>query len=111
MFEWTEERVANYIKFDKEALDELFGSPDGPMGKAMGRAAIRVQTQSKRLCPVDTGLLRASVTHELGKDGDDLVARIGTNVHYAPYVELGTRRMAARSYLRAALDILGGRIT
>jgi len=31
-------------------------------------------------------------------------ARIGTNVEYGPYVELGTSRMRAQPYLRPALD-------
>ena len=35
---------------------------------------------------VDTGVLRSSITFEVE---DDTVA-IGTNVHYAPYIEFGT---------------------
>lgn len=31
-------------------------------------------------------------------------ARIGTNIEYGPYVELGTSRMRAQPYLRPALD-------
>jgi hypothetical protein len=31
-------------------------------------------------------------------------ARIGTNIEYGPYVELGTSRMAAQPYLRPAYD-------
>lgn len=47
---------------------------------------------------VDTGRLRGSISHAI----DDEAAYIGTNVEYAPYVELGTYKMAARPFLRNA---------
>ncbi len=40
-----------------------------------------VETDSKKLCPVDTGRLRNSITYEL--EGDEAVI-IGSNVEYAP---------------------------
>lgn len=44
------------------------------------------ETYAKKYCPVDTGRLKGSITHQ--KDGDDTMY-VGTNVEYAPYVELG----------------------
>lgn len=38
---------------------------------------------------VDTGLLRNSITHQVNKGKKEVY--IGTNVEYAPYVELGHR--------------------
>lgn len=58
----------------------------------------KAESYAKALCPVDTGNLRNSITHF--QQGDD--EYIGTAVEYAPYVELGTRRMTARPYLRPA---------
>ena len=49
---------------------------------------------------VDTGRLRASIDHAV----DDQDVYIGTNVEYAPYVELGTYKMAARPFLRNAIS-------
>lgn len=43
-------------------------------------------------CPVDTGNLRGSITAEV--DENTLVARIGTAVEYAPYIEFGTGEYA-----------------
>lgn len=43
-------------------------------------------------CPVDTGNLRGSITSEV--DAGQLVARIGTPVEYAPYIEFGTGEYA-----------------
>lgn len=56
---------------------------------------------AKRLCPVDTGNLRNSITHQQENEDTEI---IGTNVYYAPYVELGTSRMGARPFLRPAAE-------
>lgn len=56
-------------------------------------------TEITELGAVDTGRLRGSISHAT----DDTSAYIGTNVEYAPYVELGTRKMAARPFLRNAI--------
>lgn len=47
---------------------------------------------------LDTGRLRNSITFATEKDA----VYIGTNVEYAPYVELGTVKMSPRPYLRPA---------
>lgn len=41
-------------------------------------------------CPVDTGLLRSSITHEVDRVGNLVVGTIGTNMDYSPYLEFGT---------------------
>jgi hypothetical protein len=51
----------------------------------------------------DTGRLLGSIKHELGEDAEGLYAKIGTDVAYALYLELGTRYMAPRPFLRPAL--------
>lgn len=66
------------------------------------RAALAVEGGAKERCPVDTGRLRASVTHEVAPDG--LSAVVGTNVEYAPYIEFGTSRMHAQPFLFPALE-------
>lgn len=90
--------------FDKAAMELLFASPAGPMGKVLIRVGHRVTNKAKRLCPVDTGNLRSSINNELRSENGHLVVRVGTNVAYAPYVEFGTRRMRAQPFLRPALD-------
>ena len=47
---------------------------------------------------LDTGRLRNSITHAT----DDEAAYIGTNVEYAPYVELGARNRKGLHYLQQA---------
>ena len=52
-------------------------------------------------CPVLTGTLRRSITHVMALDGRTVY--VGSNMEYAPYVEMGTSKMTAQPYLRPAL--------
>ena len=64
--------------------------------EAMQQAAVRAlekcgmvaEGYAKKLCPVDTGNLRNSITHMV--DEQELAAIIGTDSEYGAYVELGT---------------------
>lgn len=67
--------------------------------RALEKIGLVAEGYAKKACPVDTGNLRNSITHVV--DGDDAVY-IGTNVEYAPYVELGTSKMQAQPFLRPA---------
>ena len=70
---------------------------------AMGLEIIggKAESYAKDICPVDTGRLRNSITHS--QEGADTEV-IGTNVEYASFVELGTRRMKERPFLRPAAE-------
>lgn len=96
------------IVFDQAGLSELFESTDGPAGKWLKKQGIKVQRRAKQNAPVDTGRLRSSIAEELGREGSDLVERIGTDVEYALFQEVGTSKMAAQPYLRPALDAVRG---
>lgn len=90
------------LRMDRQAIDRLMQGRE--VAYDLERRAGRVERAAKRLCPVDTGRLQGSINHALFIDPDGLVARVGSDVHYAPYVELGTSRMAAQPYLRPALE-------
>lgn len=58
--------------------------------KALVKGGLLVERDAKILCPVDTGRLRASITHRLeGAGSTKPTVLVGTNVEYAPYVEFG----------------------
>lgn len=57
----------------------------------MRRATLLVQRDARRLAPVDTGRLRASITPEIRQRGTTIQGVVGTNVVYAAAVELGSR--------------------
>ena len=73
----------------------------GATDRALEIIGGKAESYAKALCPVDTGRLRNSITHQQYDKDTEI---IGTNVEYAPYVELGTHRMAARPYLRPAAE-------
>lgn len=52
----------------------------------LNECCIIVENTAKELCPVDTGILRMSITHEV----ENNIGVVGTNTEYAPYVEIGT---------------------
>lgn len=74
------------------------------MSNAMQRTIIRsgniVEASQKLLTPVDTGNLRSSIEQSFP---DKLTVDIGTNVEYAPYVELGTSRQSAQPFIKPSL--------
>ena len=59
---------------------------------------------AKKLCPVDTGNLRNSITHVVDEGGDAVY--IGTNSEYGAYV-IHKRNLAQGSIIRVAGRILG----
>lgn len=56
--------------------------------RALERCGSQAEGYAKDLAPVDTGNLRNSISHKV--DDGEPAAYIGTNVSYAPYVELAT---------------------
>ena len=71
--------------------------------------AARILQRAQALVPVRTGALRASIQIEtpaatpLGETGMRTI-NVSAGMPYAPFVEFGTRHMAARPYLRPAAE-------
>ena len=66
--------------------DEVRAALQEATERALEKCGLVAEGYAKKLCPVDTGNLRNSITHEVSENS----AYIGTNSEYAPYVELGT---------------------
>ena len=56
--------------------------------RGLEKCGLVAEGYAKKLCPVDTGNLRNSITHTV--DEEEPAAYIGSNAEYAAYVELGT---------------------
>lgn len=56
--------------------------------RALEKCGLTAEGYAKLLCPVDTGNLRNSITHQV--DSGEPAVYIGSNSEYAAYVELGT---------------------
>ena len=70
--------------YSAEVLDAMHEA----IARALERCGEQAEGYAKDLTPVDTGNLRNSISHQV--DEAESAVYIGTNVEYAPYVELGT---------------------
>lgn len=86
--------TVDIIDNTSQTLDQLHNA----VARALEIIGGQAETYAKMLCPVDTGRLRNSIAHT----ADGKYAYIGSNVEYAPYVELGTIKQQAQPYLRPA---------
>ena len=67
--------------------------------KDLEKFAFLTEDASKKVSPVDTGHMMRSIFTDVGK----LTASVGPHVFYAPFVHEGTRKMAARPFLKWGL--------
>lgn len=72
--------------------------------RGLEKCGLVAEGYAKRLCPVDTGNLRNSITHMVDEGGDAVY--IGTNSEYGAYV-IHKRNLAQESIIRVAGRILG----
>lgn len=94
------------VEVRQDNTDEFRDGLDAALTRALEKVGLVAEGYAKRLCPVDTGRLRNSITHVLDPGGR--AVQVGTNVEYGPYVELGTARQKAQPFLRpAAQDHVG----
>ena len=71
---------------------EVLAAMHEDAARALEKCGLVAEGYAKKLCPVDTGNLRNSITHTV--DEQEPAAIIGTNNEYAAYVELGTGKYA-----------------
>jgi HK97 gp10 family phage protein len=85
------------FKIVEDNTDKIIDAKDLACARALFAIGTKAEAYATKLCPVGTpestgqkgyrgGTLRQSITFE----SDDESMTLGTNVEYAPYVELGT---------------------
>ena len=82
----------------KDNTDEVLSALKMAKKRGLEAIGLTAEGHAKKETPVDTGRLRNSVSHTT----DDEAAYIGTNVEYAPYVELGARGRQGKHMLQRA---------
>lgn len=75
---WTFKLVSN--------VNTVLRMTEAAKAAALEKMGGTAETYAKKECPVDTGRLKGSITHQK-QDKDTML--VGTNVEYAPFVELG----------------------
>lgn len=83
---------------------EVSAAIEAAILRGLEKIGLVAEGYAKKLCPVDTGNLRNSITHVVDEGGDAVY--IGTNSEYGAYV-IHKRNLAQESIIRAAGRILG----
>ena len=83
---------------------EVSGAIHAALLRGLEKIGLVAEGYAKKLCPVDTGNLRNSITHVVDEGGDAVY--IGTNSEYGAYV-IHKRNLAQESIIRVAGRILG----
>ena len=118
------------FKIENDNTEEIIKMSREAARKALTEIGLLSERYAKQGCVVDTGLLRNSITFALdgeaaytgeykadrgGKTGaysgaapkegaGSNAVYVGSNVEYAPYVELGTSKQKAKPFLRPAIQ-------
>ena len=79
--------------------DDVLREMESAKERILLTIGLKAEGFAKKAAPVDTGTLRNSVANAVHEDD----VYIGTNLEYAPYVELGTRSTVAKPYLKPAV--------
>ena len=82
----------------KDNSKEILAALEKAKKRGLEAIGLAAEGHAKKITPVDTGRLRNSISHAT----DDEAAYIGTNVEYAPYIELGARGRKPVHMLRRA---------
>lgn len=92
--------ASGLVEIREDNARQIADAIDQALAKALEEVGLVAEGYAKNACPVDTGRLRNSITHQVRPSEKSVY--IGTNVEYAPYVELGTSRMKPQPFLRPA---------
>ena len=96
----TASDISGLVEVRADNREAIANAIDRALVAALEEIGLVAEGYAKRACPVDTGRLRNSITHIVDEGTRHVV--IGTNVEYAPYVELGTRHQKPQPYLKPA---------
>lgn len=104
----------------KADLEKLWGAVDKASRKVLVRQGAIVEREAKRLVSqgggkahvpskpgkpphVQTGVLRSSIAFAIDTAAFEPTVLVGPTAKYGKYLEFGTRKMAARPFMRPAL--------
>lgn len=96
----TSSDKSTLVEVQENNAEQIEAAMDKAIAKALTMIGLKAEGNAKAICPVDTGRLRNSITNAIDTEANAVY--VGTNVEYAPDVELGTTRMHPHPYLRPA---------
>lgn len=83
---WTKESLKN-VTIVEDNSEQVEEGIKRALRAALEEVGLVAERFAKLMTPVDTGRLRNSITHRISSGGTEVY--IGTNLPYAPYIELG----------------------
>lgn len=98
----TASDISGLVEVREDNREAIANAIDLALVAALEEVGLVAEGYAKRACPVDTGRLRNSITHIVDEGTRHVI--IGTNVEYAPYVELGTRHQKPQPFLKPAAN-------
>lgn len=90
--------MKNFSSNLEDNSDKILKAFNNAVERGLEAIGVTAEGYAKKDCPVDTGRLRNSIAYKI-KEND---VYIGSNVEYAPSVELGTSRQRAQPFLKPA---------
>lgn len=87
-----------------DALDKVMKAEELAIKQAARQIGKEAEGFAKKGCPVDTGLLRSSITFAIEKEQGETAIYIGSNVEYAVYQENGdySHKTGGKHFLKNA---------
>jgi hypothetical protein len=82
--------MAVEFRLDRAAMARLMSGPSSPITADIARRTRNVESEAKRLCPVDSGRLRSGIWSEVGQVNGAPTGRVGVNARYALAVHDGS---------------------
>ena len=90
------------VEVAEDHTDEVIEALGVAIARGLEAIGIQAESDAAKICPVDTGRLKNSITHAI--DAEEKAAIIGTNVEYALYVHEGTRGRKGQPFLTDAVS-------
>lgn len=90
------------VKVINDRTDLVEKALESQLESALYIIGQKMEGYAKMKCPVDTGRLRNSISNAY--DTSDRRVVVGTNVEYAPYVELGRRGRDGKHFLKNSIE-------
>jgi HK97 gp10 family phage protein len=81
-------------------MQQLGNSLKSTVQAKLTELAYSIENTAKQLAPVRTGYLRSTISTQI----NDWTAKVGTAAPYAAFLEFGTRRIHAFSFLTRAFE-------
>ena len=90
-----------HVNIDSK-VDEVLQELEPAIERALEQVGLVAEGYAKDICPVDTGRLKNSISHQV--DMSDSAVVIGTNVEYGVDIEMGHSKKAPNGFLGPAVQ-------